>query len=176
MTAICSVVLVTRPFVVLSENEKIFVDKGAIVLAKNQTLNLFLPHLANVIIAGFDDDAVEKYLRINSEDGIKNNWFRSQRECPEYLIIHSPIISFTEDMLNWINNKQNDNRILHETLELTCLAIFSLEISLCSFLFSCLTNISRKVRVIIQSDISACWHLEDVASRLCISGSLLKKN
>lgn len=62
-----------------------------------------------------------------------------------------------------------------EILTLTCLAIFSSDNMLPSFLIGCISSTCGKVSALILTDITAHWTLKGGSSMLCMSTSLLKK-
>ncbi|HCB9838893.1 TPA: AraC family transcriptional regulator [Escherichia coli] len=175
MAAVCSVIFVLSPFSFWSGTQRSFVERGTIVLVDCHSRRLFLPYSTSIIIADFDEDTVYKYLKINCVEDIRNLGGGFQKVRPDYLTLHLPEFPLIRDIISWLNDGDNSLKLLGETLSLVCLAVFSPGHNLCSFLFGCLNNTNQKARIIIHSNISACWRLNDVASRLCISGSLLKK-
>lgn len=175
MAVVCSVIFVLRPFSFSSGDQRSFVERGTAVLVDCHSRRLFLPYSTNIIIADVDETTVGKYLKINCAEDVRELGRGFQKVRPDYLTLHPPEFSLIRDIITWLNDGDNSLNVLGETLSLVCLAVFSPEKGLCSFLFGCLNNTSQKVRIIIHSDTSACWRLNDVASRLCISGSLLKK-
>lgn len=64
---------------------------------------------------------------------------------------------------------------LTEMIALACLALFSSDKRLPSFLAECINSTSGKVSALIHTDIAPYWTLENVSPVLCMSASLLMK-
>ena len=169
MDAVCFIFQVELSFKLSISGISYFFNKGDVVLSYPENMCLFLPFVNEEKILLLNDEQVYKYLVLND-----SGFPYLCRQKSSFLKVFFNNMTLVKEMIEITNqNKGYDN--YNEMICLACLAIFSVDEQLLPFLTDGISSISKKVRCILDSDVSKRWMLCDIARTLCISESLLKK-
>ena len=119
-----------------------------------------------------NETRIISYLQMNNKrkEGLsQKSPFSLQRD------LSSPELNLLSALIEHMGKSDQYPEEFTEILTLTCLAIFSSDEMLPSFLIGCISSTCGKVSALIHTDITAQWTLKQVSSILCMSTSLLKK-
>ncbi|ELD0539735.1 AraC family transcriptional regulator [Escherichia coli] len=147
-------------------------DRWTAILARKDMVDSFVEGPDRIGPIFLDEILVFSYLRMNNRQ--KENFFQKPTFFLQVDLLEAETTIVTSLLDSTEKTKEYASE-LTDMIALTCLALFSSDKRLPSFLAGCISSTSVKVSALIHTDIAARWTLGNVSSVLCMSSSLLKK-
>lgn len=172
MVSSCFIVCFRSPVTDGSVRSHAFSAGWTAILARKDMVGSFV-EASNIIgPVFFDETFILSYLRMNNRQKI--NLFQKNTFFLKVNLLETEM-KIVASLLDKPDKTKEYGAELTEMITLTSLALFSSDKRLPSFLAGCINSTSGKVSALIHTDIATRWTLDDVASVLCMSASLLKK-
>ncbi|EKI8157397.1 acid resistance transcriptional activator GadW [Escherichia coli] len=171
MTHVCSVILVCRSLDLYHEQQIISLNKDSILLLEK--------NLADDIVS-----CSPGTRRLDIDELTVCHYLQNIRQLPHNLALHTkdrllvnpaPPMPLVTAIFDSFTKSAVNSPILSNMLYLSCLSMFSHKKELIPLLFNSISTVTGKVERLISFDIARRWYLRDIAERMYISESLIKK-
>ncbi|GDO98895.1 helix-turn-helix domain-containing protein [Escherichia coli] len=169
MSPTCSVILALQQTILFLEHGRSVIPAGTVLLVAGHLRPVFQANTGHFLIADMTEQVVARYLQVCTPlPGMPVG------SSSPFLQLRPQVTVLAECLLRQLADESSPV-IFRDAVALSCLALFEVHPGLCALLTGCIRSYSARVKGIISTDLSRAWMLGEVAGRLCISESLLKK-